>query len=296
MKLTDYSAVNTLKDNNIFILDGPDGTKKINVSDLRWAIFEGVPEMHRNIYRGKNLGTTFKTTQKNAIQSGTFSDIYIGDYWTINGVTWRVADIDYFYGRSTLDPASDYNNDTTAGVNKHHIIVVPDSVLYKTNYNSNWNSNNYVGYVNSDVYKTGLTQAKSTVASAFDNTLLNVKESLSSRINESSNLCDQIQTVMHSVDNMSQLMVFGSGLFTRTSIESKTISYETPVAMSQFKLFNLNPSFICAKAAGNPVVRDDWMLRDQLPAYSAILVDRYGQLSWANWSNVTGVRPFAVIG
>ena len=49
---------------------------------------------HNAIYRGKNLGTSVTTAQYNAIKAGTFDDLYIGDYWVINGKTWRIAAFD----------------------------------------------------------------------------------------------------------------------------------------------------------------------------------------------------------
>lgn len=36
---------------------------------------------HKNIYRGKNLGSKLTNEQKNAIITGSFDDLYIGDYW-----------------------------------------------------------------------------------------------------------------------------------------------------------------------------------------------------------------------
>ena len=41
---------------------------------------------HNGIYRGNNLGSSVTEEQWNAIQSGTFEDLYIGDYWTISRV------------------------------------------------------------------------------------------------------------------------------------------------------------------------------------------------------------------
>ena len=43
---------------------------------------------HNAIYRGKYLGTAVTDEQYAAIAAGTFDDLYIGDYWKINGVNW----------------------------------------------------------------------------------------------------------------------------------------------------------------------------------------------------------------
>ena len=52
------------------------------------------PINHRNIFRGKNLGSAVTEEQKTAIQSGTFDDLFVGDYWEIDGVKWRIVDMD----------------------------------------------------------------------------------------------------------------------------------------------------------------------------------------------------------
>ena len=50
---------------------------------------------HNSIYRGKNLGSSVSAEQWAQIGAGTFDDMFIGDYWVINGVTWRIAAFDY---------------------------------------------------------------------------------------------------------------------------------------------------------------------------------------------------------
>lgn len=51
------------------------------------------PEMHRNIFRGKHLGESITEEQLEVIRDGSFADLYVGDYWEINGVKYRIADI-----------------------------------------------------------------------------------------------------------------------------------------------------------------------------------------------------------
>ena len=74
-----------------------------------------IPNMHRNIFRGKDLGSVLTDAQKAAITAGTFEDLYVGDYWFINGYTWRIVDIDYWYG---------------SVCRTHHVVVMPDTQLY----------------------------------------------------------------------------------------------------------------------------------------------------------------------
>ena len=75
-----------------------------NITNLsnKLADFLGIMETcppaisHRMFYRGKNLGTSFTTKQSQAVQNGTFTDMYVGDYWVIKGKTRRIGDINYF--------------------------------------------------------------------------------------------------------------------------------------------------------------------------------------------------------
>lgn len=112
-RVIEYDAVESLDEEDVFLIDGDDGTRTVTVQDLRWALFEDVPEMHRNIYRGKNIGSSITDDQLGYIADGTYHDMYIGDYWLDdNGYIWRIADIDYFpYLMASSVP---------------HIVVVPD--------------------------------------------------------------------------------------------------------------------------------------------------------------------------
>lgn len=91
----------------------------MSVSDFKEQIAEMGTDFHaHNLYRGKNLGTSFTETQSGHIKNGTFEDLYIGDYWVINGKNWRIG---------AIDPA--YNCGDTKSTT-HHVLIVPDTNLY----------------------------------------------------------------------------------------------------------------------------------------------------------------------
>ena len=128
-KVTDLSAVTTIADANLIPVHDGTGLKKITFANLKAKTIEQTEGKiapllfnnagaHNAIYRGKNLGTSVTTAQYNAIKAGTFDDLYIGDYWVINGVTWRIADFDYFLNCG----------DTSCST--HHAVIVPDTCLY----------------------------------------------------------------------------------------------------------------------------------------------------------------------
>lgn len=111
------------------------------------------PWQHNGIFRGKNLGGSVTSAQWAAIQAGTFDDLYIGDYWTINGIEWVIVAFDYYY--NTGDTAC-----TT-----HHVVVIPRTNLY----NAQMNTENVTtgAYVGSKMYTENLNQAKTTIQNAF---------------------------------------------------------------------------------------------------------------------------------
>lgn len=105
---------------------------------------------HNAVYRGKNLGSAVTAAQWAAIEAGTFADLFIGDYWEINGVNWRIAAFDYYL---------------TSEVTDHHVVIVPDTALYEGQMNTTHTTDG--AYVSSKMYTSGLTQAKTIVNAAF---------------------------------------------------------------------------------------------------------------------------------
>lgn len=73
---------------------------------------------HNSIFRGKNLGTSYTSAMSKAIQEGTFDDLFVGDYLTINGTVYRVAGFNL--GKQIGDNTSMGNS----------MCLVPDSALY----------------------------------------------------------------------------------------------------------------------------------------------------------------------
>lgn len=79
---------------------------------------------HNAYPRCKYLGSSITDAQNTAIQNRTYDDLFIGDYWTINSINWRIVAIDYYY------------NVGDTNFNKGNIIVMPDTVLYNAQMNA----------------------------------------------------------------------------------------------------------------------------------------------------------------
>ena len=255
-------------------IQGPPVTLDSNVSVTshngveNQAITNYVKNLKGNtsIYRGVNLGTSVTAEQYAAISSGTFENLYIGDYWTIGGVNYRIAAFDY------------YLNCGDTNCSKHHALIVPDTCLY----NAVMNTSNTTagGYVGSQMYTANLAQAKTTIKGAFSGHVLNHRIYL---INAVTNGYSSSGTWVDSeVDLMNEQMVYGSGIFSPVSTGS-AIPTNYRVEKSQLPLFAMNPAML-----NN---RDNYWLRDVITDSRFADIDTYGLAAHSSASAPHGVRP-----
>lgn len=276
-KVTDLSAVTTIADANLIPVHDGTGLKKITFANLKAKTIEQTEGKiapllfnnagaHNAIYRGKNLGTSVTTAQYNAIKAGTFDDLYIGDYWVINGVTWRIAAFDYYLHCGDSD------------LTTHHAVIVPDTCLY--NHVMNDTNTTDGGYVGSKMYKEGLEQAKTTIKAAFSGHVISHRIYLTNAVANgkpsAGAWCDS------EVDLMCEEMVYGCGIFRPTS-DGSTVPANYRVEKSQLPLFAHEPSRICN--------RNYWWLRDVVTAAYFANVSFDGTAGYYGASYSLGVRP-----
>lgn len=199
MKITEYPSVTELDDDNVFILDGTNGTKKIAKSDLVYALFNNIPEMHNKIYRGKNLGSTFTSTQKSSIENGTFNDIWVGDYWEISGHKYYVAHLDYF-------------TDTT---NQHTVVVFPNILASSVKWDgtASGGSMGGISYTQSTLYRTDLPNyIANTIPGTFKNNFAEHSALLNSAASGSDPYGNtSVSSIKRSANIPSIVHVFGRG-------------------------------------------------------------------------------------
>lgn len=226
---------------------------------------------HNMVYRGKALGTSVTSEQWAAIKAGTFKDLYLGDYWSIGGMDYIIAAFDYWYKCG----------DTAC--NTHHAVVIPRSQLYT--YKFNPTNTTEGGYVGSDLYKNGLTQAKTTFNTAFGSAhILNHREYLVNAVtNGKPTGSDWYDST---VDLMNENMVYGGRQFSPMPDGSDpwNTCRNYTVDKSQLPLFRLAPwmSF----------VRDQWCwLRDVVSAAFFAGCNGAGSADCAIASYAGGVWP-----
>lgn len=285
-KFGDLGTILTAGDDSLLLIHDGTGVKTISTANFKKDLkeyMEGVNTIleqltydnagaHNSIYRGKNLGTTVTEEQWEAISSGTFTDLYIGDYWVIGGVNWRIAAFDY------------YLNCGDTSFTKHHAVIVPDTCLY----NAQMNTTNVTtgAYKGSTMYTANLAQAKSTINSAFGSSHV-----LSHRIylsNATSNgRASAGEWTDSTVDLMCEHMVYGSGIFSPVS-DGSSVPNNHRVEKGQLPLFALEPSRICNRAT--------WWLRDVITAAYFANVAGGGRADYHTASLSYGVRPAFCIG
>lgn len=286
-KVTELTAFTAPTDSCLIPIHDGTGLKKITFANFRAKAVEGTEAKiapllfnnagaHNAIYRGKSLGSTVTTAQYAAIKAGTFDDLYIGDYWTIGGVNYRIAAFDY------------YLNSGDTNCTTHHVVIVPDTCLYNAQMHNTssggWESGaantTAGGYVGSDMYKSNLEQAKTTIKSAFRGHVLKHRIYLTNAVANGrasgGAWCDS------EVDLMCEQMVYGSGIFPPVS-DGSNVPANYRVEKSQLPLFQHEPSRICNRAT--------WWLRDVITASYFAFVGGNGIADYYGASNSFGVRP-----
>lgn len=238
-----------------------------------FSIMWNTPEMHRMIFRGKPLGTSVSAAQVAAIRDGSFDDLYIGDYWVIDNVNWRVADMDYWLGCGPVDSI----------FNSHHLVIAPDTCLYDAEMNDTNTTTG--GYVGSKMYTENLAEAKATINAAFPNLVLAHKECLVNAV--SNGKSSGIAWFDSTIDLMNESMVYGHREFTPAN-DGTTIPYNYTMDKSQLALFQIAPKFITNRAI--------WWLRDIVSATFFADVSYTGVTLCDDASNSHGVRPVFAIG
>ena len=241
---------------------------------------QGNAGFHNSIFRGKNLGSSLTAAQKTAIAAGTFEDMYIGDYWEINSVKYRIAHFDYWLN------CGDGSNVCT----DHHVVVVPDSALVNKRMNAKVdNVDTTAGaYVNSEMRTTNLADAKTIVNAAFgaDN-ILGHREYMQNAVTDGYESGGAWLNA--DIELMSEIMVYGSNIF--HNIRNGTAQPNNyTINKTQLALFRLDPSYIICKNVAQ-TDRSYWWLRDVVSATHFAYVTGYGLASDRGASDSYGVRP-----
>lgn len=301
-RIKDLSAITTASDADVMPIDGANGTKGMTFGNVATNILNkltnktytldmgektlpgAVNELyegsvrnsaggHNSIYRGKNLGTAFTAAMSTAIQNGTFDDLYVGDYLTINGTVYRVAGFNLI--KNCGDNSSVGNN----------MCLVPDSALYNAQmhntdsgaYESGSVANDTTGaYANSDMRTTNLAQATQKIITDFGSShVISYRDILPNATADGQ--ASGWAWYDCKVELMSEVMVYGTKVWGNSG-------YEVGCLCEQFPLFRLNPESIHR--------RSNFWLRSVRSAPYFAFVDTGGYANNGSASHAYGVRPF----
>ena len=270
--------------NNDFLMTFNDGSEsKTRLRDAFYAMVPDGAPTHNNVFRGQNLGALNATHIAN-IQNGSFHDMFIGDYFTINGSSYVIADINYKKG----------HGDTTSLGN--HLVLMPTDWSKtptqtlapdgKTTRYMNDTDTTADGFAGSKLYKTYLPQIQQKLEADFGNHLLNFREAVSTHVDDSG-APDQAEWRDTKVMIPSETMIYG----TTINGNSKNGSwYNVGDDASQLALMRLN-------SEERNFHRQAIWLRDIHSASGFAYADGYGTATWNGASGPWGgVRAFFLIG
>lgn len=324
MKITDYEKVQALVASNIFLLDGPNGTKTIAADALAKALIGLLSS--KDFIGGVNLS---ELTQINELVSGNKLLVGTTDgnkaiaaedalFAMLDGfapvelrrVLFRGKNLgtaltavqkaaikdgsfkgmflgDYWSigGRIWRIVDMDYwYNCGDTAFTSHHLVIMPDEPLY----NAQMNTTNVTtgGYVGSAMYKSNLANAKTIVNAAFQGSVLTHREYLCNAV--ANGRPSGGAWFDSSIELPNELMTYGHAHFSPTSDGSTVPSIYT-ISKTQLALFMVCPRFIVNRSY------NQW-LRDVVSSASFARVDNFGDPHFNSASGSYGVRPVFPVG
>lgn len=324
MKITDYEKVQALAASNIFLLDGPNGTKTIAADALAKALIGLLSS--KDFIGGVNLS---ELTQINELVSGNKLLVGTTDgnkaiaaedalFAMLDGfapvelrrVLFRGKNLgtaltavqkaaikdgsfkgmflgDYWSigGRIWRIVDMDYwYNCGDTAFTSHHLVIMPDEALY----NAQMNTTNVTtgGYVGSAMYKSNLANAKTIVNAAFQGSVLTHREYLCNAV--ANGRPSGGAWFDSSIELPNEPMMYGHPHFSPTS-DGSTVSSIYTISKTQLALFMVCPRFIVNRSY------NQW-LRDVVSSASFAAVNDDGHADYNNASNSRGVRPVFPVG
>ena len=246
---------------------GEDRERLDGLDDLTDILTHHGAGLHNALYRGKYLGDSLTAAQSAAIRAGTFEDLYIGDYWTIGGVNYRIADFDYFYRAGDTECTT------------HHVVIVPDTNLD----NQKMNDTNVTtgGYTGSKMYTDYMATAKNKIIAAFGSGhILNHREYLTNAV--ANGRPSGGAWFDSTIELMSEAMCYGGTFFEPVS-DGSTVPAKYSVACKQLNLFRHRPDMISN--------RQTFWLRNVVSVTAFASVSAVGDAQSNDASYALGVRP-----
>lgn len=324
MKITDYEKVQELAASNIFLLDGPNGTKTIAADALAKALigllsskdFIGgvnlseLTQINKLVTGNKLLVGTTDGNKAIAAEDALFAMLDSFAPVELRRVIFRGKNLgtaltavqkaaikdgsfkgmflgDYWNigGRIWRIVDMDYwYNCGDTAFTSHHLVIMPDEALY----NAQMNTTNVTtgGYVGSEMYKKNLENAKTIVNAAFQGSVLTHREYLCNAV--ANGRPSGGAWFDSSIELSNEPMMYGHLHFSPTSDGSTVPSIYT-ISKTQLALFMVCPRFIVNRSY------NQW-LRDVVSSVAFAFVGGYGDANYNGASSSFGVRPVFPVG
>ena len=226
---------------------------------------------HNSIYRGKFLGNALTPEQSAEIQAGTFRDLWLGDYWLINGHTHTIADFDPYYRCGDTE------------LTAHHIGVISDGGWTSAWYSSNDTSRGYASTDAGTVRKYIKDTVQPAIIADFGSAHVLAYRAIYPSA-YSSGKATGWAWVDARVELMNETEVYGYQVWAG---DGQGNGHEDGISKRQLSIFRVNP------ASMN--IRADWWLRSVQSAAGACTVTGSGTADRYAASTVLGVRPLSLI-
>lgn len=324
MKITDYEKVQALAASNIFLLDGPNGTKTIAADALAKALigllsskdFIGgvnlseLSQINELVSGNKLLVGTTDGNKAIAAEDALFAMLDGFAPVELRRVLFRGKNLgtaltavqkaaikdgsfkgmflgDYWSigGRIWRIVDMDYwYNCGDTAFTSHHLVIMPDEALY----NAQMNTTNVTtgGYVGSAMYKSNLANAKTIVNAAFQGSVLTHREYLCNAV--ANGRPSGGAWFDSSIELPNEPMMYGHPHFSPTSDGSTVPSIYT-ISKTQLALFMVCPRFIVNRSY------NQW-LRDVVSSAAFAYVSGNGHPNCGDASGSLGVRPVFPVG
>lgn len=285
VRIQDFGENSKPDTNSDFLMTFNDNSEsKTRLRDAFYAMVPDGAQTHNNIFRGQNLGALNATHIAN-IQNGTFKDMFIGDYFSINGSNYVIAGINYKKGHGDNSPLG------------NHLVLMPQDWSKtptqtlapdgKTTHYMNDTDTTVGGFAGSKLYQTYLPQIQTKLESDFGAHLMTFRAAVSTHVDDSG-APDKGEWRDAKVAIPNEVMIYGSSLNGNNKNGSwNNIGDEA----SQLPLMRLNDSERCNNRAGA------FWLRDIYSASAFACAGDSGHARWAGASDpYVGVRAFFLIG
>ena len=285
IRIQDFGENSNPDNNNDFLMTFNDNLEsKTRLRDAYYSMVPDGVQTHNSICRGWNLGNLTSTNIAN-IQNGSFHDMFIGDYFSINNSNYVIAGINYKKG---------HGDNSSLG---NHLVLMPQDWSKtptqtlapdgKTTHYMNDTDTTAGGFTGSKLYQTYLPQIEKKLESDFGAHLMSFRTIVSTHV-DGSGAPDKGEWRDAKVSIPNEVMIYGTTL---NGNNKNSSWYNIGDENSQLPLMRLNDAERNFNRIGAIWLRDIHSASGF--AYGA----GGGDAGWGGASGTwVGVRAFFLIG